>query len=161
MDLTIDDFRVLSAETSARDVRIAQLEMELDQLRRTHEAEVALLQKERDGLWEESQRQASRIAQLETDFENVRFENHWMKQYILLSVERVRLFFTHIPNIEVLSAIKSFVLHVLPQNATAEQIAYASRMMELPMKEPHSQVVHVAGNYTDVHDNGQVHTQND
>ena len=30
------------------------------------------------------------------DFENLRFENHWMKQYILISVDRVRYFFQHI-----------------------------------------------------------------
>lgn len=161
MDLTIDDFRILAEERSDRDVRIAQLEMELAQQRRAHEAELALLQKERDGLWAENQRQECRIAQLETDFENMRFENHWMKQYILLSVERVRLFFTHISNIEVLSAIKSFVMQVLPKNATPEQIAYASQMMELPMVDSQPKVVNVAGNYTDVHDNGQVNTLND
>ena len=52
-----------------------------------------MLKDERDALWAENTSLRERIGLLTTDYENMRFENHWMKQYILLSVERVRDFF--------------------------------------------------------------------
>ena len=156
MEISLQDFNALSAEQSQREVRIAKLEMELQTIQDKHAQEIAALHKERDELWSENNRLREQVVMLETDFENVRFENHWMRQYILLSVDRVRIFFSRMRNIEVLSAVKSFVLNVLPENASAEQIAYANRVMQLPMKEEPPRVVNVAGNYNDIHDNGSV-----
>lgn len=116
MELNTTEFEVLATMISNR--RIETLEKELEASR----AEIARLHEKMD--------------LMQTEYENVRFENHWMKQYILLSVERVRWFFSHMRNMELLSAVKSFVLGVLPENASSEQIAYASKMMELPLDTP-------------------------
>ena len=83
---------------------------------------------------------------LRADFENLRFENHWMKQYILLSVERVRDFFSHIRDFTLLSAIKSFVMDMLPPNATPEQVAYTRDVLQLPMADE-TPLVNVSGDY--------------
>ena len=98
--------------------------------------QIESLEKELEKCKLENARLRERNLELESANENMRFENHWLKQYILLSVDRVRWFFSGIHNLELLSAIKAFVLGVLPENASAEQIAYASKMMELPMDEP-------------------------
>lgn len=44
-----------------------------------------MLKDERDALWAENTSLRERIGLLTTDYENMRFENHWMKQYILLT----------------------------------------------------------------------------
>lgn len=135
MEISFEDFNALSAEQSRRDVRIATLEMELKIQDESHAQELVQLQHERDALWEENQHLKQRLDLLETDFENVRFENHWMKQFILLSVERVRIVFSRIRDIKLLSAVKSFVLDMLPVDASPEQIAFASEVMSLPYSE--------------------------
>ena len=142
MEISLEDFNVLSAERSRREVQIAKLEMELHSQRARHDADVSVLKGERDALWAENMALRERLTLLAADYENVRFENHWMKQYILLSVERVRDFFAHIRDFTVLSAIKSFVLDMLPSNATPEQIAYARDVMQLPMRDEVPSIAH-------------------
>ena len=137
----MDDFNVLSSEQSRRDVKIAMLKMELQMQESKHNQEMSLLIKERDALWAENSSLREELSLMRTDFENLRFENHWMKQYILLSVERVKDFFSHIRDFNLLSAIKSFVLDMMPRNASAEQIAYARKVMELQMPEDSPQIV--------------------
>lgn len=137
----MDDFNVLSSDLSRRDVQIARLEMEIQLLKEKHNSEISVLTKERDALWEENQALKDELSLVRTDFENLRFENHWMKQYILLSVERVRDFFSHIRDFNLLSAIKSFVLDMLPPNATPEQRAFTQDIMRLQMPEDSPQIV--------------------
>ena len=97
-------------------------------------------------------------------YENIRFENHWMKQYILLSADKVQDFFSHIRNIELLSAVKSFVMAVLPDTATAEQIAHANKTMSLPTYEEPQTITmhnpHFEGPMYDVHGNEEVKLDN-
>ena len=137
----MDDFNVLSSDLSRRDVQIAMLEMEIQLEKEKHNSEISLLTQERDALWEENQSLRDQLSLMRTDFENLRFENHWMKQYILLSVERVRDFFSHIRDFNLLSAIKSFVLDMLPPNATPEQRAFTQDVMRLQMPEDSPQIV--------------------
>ena len=141
MEISLEDFNSLSAEQSRRDVQIARLQMELESLKHLHAMEKQALQSRNDALLVQLEQKQKHIDMLSADYENMRFENHWMKQYILLSVERVKSFFTHIRNVEVLSAVKSFVLNVLPENASAEQVAYASQMMQLPMDEEEPRIL--------------------
>lgn len=135
MNISLEDFNALSAERSSRDVKIAQLEMEKTSERMQYQRELDAYKAEREALWKENQELKTKLNMMQEDFENLRFENHWMKQYILISVDRVRIFFSHIRNIEVLSAIKSFVLQVLPENTTDEAYAFVSKTMDLPMQD--------------------------
>lgn len=146
MEISLEDFNALSAEQSRREVQIARLGMELENERQSHARETSALVGERDALWEENNALRGRIADMERAYDNMRYENLWMKHYILLSVEKVQYFFSHIRNIEVLSAVKAFVLGVLPESATAEEMARASKAMELPMEEAGPQfVIETAG----------------
>lgn len=156
MDISLEDFNALSAERSSRDVKIARLEMELSTERLNYQREIEKFMVERDALWKENQELRNQIDLMRNDYENLRYENLWMKQFILISVDRVRHFFQHIRNIEVLSAIKSFVLEVLPENATPEQIAFATKTMELPMQDDKPIMLRVEGDYNDIHDNNDV-----
>ena len=158
MEITLEDFNALSAERSSRDVKIAQLEMTIETERAEHQCEIENYQNERDALWKENQELRKQMDMMQVDYENLRFENHWMKQYILISVDRVRHFFSHIRNIEVLSAIKSFVLQVLPENTTDEAYAFVSKTMDLPMQED-AKIIQVEGDYNDFHDNGNVNVK--
>lgn len=156
MNISLEDFNALSAERSSRDVKIARLEMELSTERLNYQREIEKFMVERDALWKENQELRNQIDLMRNDYENLRYENLWMKQFILISVDRVRHFFQHIRNIEVLSAIKSFVLEVLPENATPEQIAFATKTMELPMQDDKPIMLRVEGDYNDIHENNDV-----
>lgn len=156
MDISLEDFNALSAERSCRDVKIARLEMQLASEQINHECEVNNLMTEVEFLRNEAAELRKKLDLMMVDFENLRFENHWMKQYILISVDRVRYFFQHIRNIEVLSAIKSFVLDVLPEDTTAEAYAFVSKTMELPkdenvsVKAPTNHFIHLSGGWCNV-----------
>ena len=156
MNISLEDFNALSAERSQREVKIATLEFKLQALEIKHKEEMATLLGERDALWAENSSLREQNDLLRTDYENLRFENHWMKQYILLSVERVQHFFSHIRDFTLLSAIKSFVLDMLPPNATPEQRAFTQDVMRLQMPEDLPQIINVAGNYNDIHNNENV-----
>ena len=136
MNISLEDFNALSAERSSRDVRISELERELQEMQRRHEDERVRLQADCDMLRAEKSHLEQQLQWLETDYENVRFENHWMKQYIILSVEKVRDFFRQIRKVEVLAAIQAFVLKVLPDDTPDEQVANVTRLMQLPLDEP-------------------------
>ena len=93
MDISLEDFNALSAERSCRDVKIARLEMQLASEQINHECEVNNLMTEVEFLRNEAAELRKKLDLMMVDFENLRFENHWMKQYILISVDRVRYFF--------------------------------------------------------------------
>lgn len=135
MEISIEDFNALSAERSRREVRIATLKMEQKIMQEHHAQELSELKRERDALWAENLELKHQLEMLTTDFENVRFENHWMRQFILLSVERVRDVFSRIRDIKLLAAVKTFVLEMLPVDASPEQIAFASEVMSIPQTE--------------------------
>ena len=80
MEISLEDFNALSAERSRRDVQIARLEMELQMNKRRHDEEMSALQGERDALWAENGELRRQIDSLQTAYEHVRVENHWMKQ---------------------------------------------------------------------------------
>ena len=148
MDISLEDFNALSAERSSRDVKIARLEMQLASEQINHEREVNNLMTEVEFLRNETAELRKKLDLMMADFENLRFENHWMKQYILLSVEKVQHFFSHIRDFTLLSAIKSFVLDMLPSNATVEQVAYTRDVLRLPVPEDTPrQMVNVSGDY--------------
>ena len=150
MEISVDDFNVLAAERSQREVRIAHLEMELVQVRREHEKEVAMLVAERDGLWDEKCSLERQLEQMKTNYENMRYENHWIKTYILLSVERVKEFFMHIHDLRTLATVKTFILGVLPADATPEQVAFASEVMALPMTDDEFRTFNNYGTYNEI-----------
>jgi hypothetical protein len=147
MNISLEDFNALSAERSRREVKIATLKMELQTQAAKYNDLTADLLKERDALLDEVLLLREQNNMLRADYENVRFENHWMKQYILLSVERVREFFSHIRDFTLLSAIKSFVMDMLPPNATPEQVAHTREVMQLPLTDETPKMVNVSGDY--------------
>ena len=147
MEISIEDFTKLSAEQSRREVQIAKLEMELHAQKVKYEGIITAMAEERETLLTDNIYLKEKLSQMEASYENVRFENRWMRQYILLSVERVKRFFTRMRSIEMLSAVKTFVMDVMPENASPEQIAFASQMMQLPMTEETPMVVNVSGDY--------------
>ena len=136
MNISMEDFNALSSDLSRRDVQIARLEMEIQLQKEKDNNDISLLTRERDALLDENLALKDELSLMRTDF-----ENHWMKQYILLSVERVRDFFSHISDFTLLAAIRSFVLDMLPPNATPEQRAFTQDVMRLQMPEESPQIV--------------------
>ena len=155
--MTINDFSTMASELSQRDVRIVKMEMERDFI--TLREELSEKTRMAEALQEENRLLREKVSLLETDFENLRFQNHWMRQFILLSVERVRNFFAHMQDYRLMSAVKAFVLDMLPPNATAEQVAFANEVMQLPEPEDEAKIV-VNGNYNDIHDNEKLRIDN-
>ena len=77
MELNTQEFEVLA--TMINDRRIETLEREI-------ESQGQLI----ETLKRENEKRHEHMDLMQREYENLRFENHWMKQYILLSVERVK-----------------------------------------------------------------------
>ena len=132
MEISITDFNSLAAEMSRRDVQIERLKMELKNEREEHKLEMELLCQERNGLREDVIVLQRQVGELSLALENVCLENSWIKQYILLSAERVHNFFACHHDFRLLAGLKCFVLETMDAKSTDEQKRVAAKAMTLP-----------------------------
>ncbi len=95
MDLTMEEFQRLADDKSSQAIVIADLERRLAE--RTKET--TLLNE--------------RVKQLEMDNVAARLENMVLKNYITLSVEKIRSFVGHLKGIERFAFLKAFLEYVL------------------------------------------------
>lgn len=152
MEISLEDFKALADERSQKDVKIARLEMEIE-----HQAAViGALSQENGALHaelEEARREHDDVVSL---LDEEKFYNSMLTRFILLSEEKVRLFFKRIADVHVLAVVQAFVLRVLPDDISPEGRRLAEEITQLPLPEPGGTVVQVAGNYIDNHDNENV-----
>lgn len=88
MNLSADEFLSLSTQLSDRDVRVVELEKQLEETRRlllVKEGEVVAL--------------TQRLAEAEQIQQATEIENRYLKQYLWLSWTKIKHFMTHIHDI--------------------------------------------------------------
>ena len=117
MDITIEEFQRMSDEKSQMAIRIAMLEQQVN---------------EKDQVIEELR---ERVRCLEMSNVAEKLTNMWLKNYITLSVGKIKVFLTHMTGIERFALLKTFIEYVLPPEHYQEQLALVNEVMTMP-EEP-------------------------
>ena len=114
MDLTMDEFMRLADDKSQQAMRIAELERQL-----------AVKTSENTRLTET-------VKVLEAANMAAKLENMMLRNYITLSVEKIKAFIGRLKGIERFAILKTFLEYVLPQEHYQEQLLLVNEVMTLP-----------------------------
>ena len=144
MNLSIEEFQRLADDKSQQTMRIADLERQLAQ--KTIENEQL----------------KSKVKQLEMANAAERLKNMLLKNYITLSVEKIKSFVSHLKGLDRFAFLKTFLEYVLPAENYQEQLLLVNEVMVIPEepKKPigdtHNHYVTMTGssvNYTENNNN--------
>ena len=116
MDLTMDEFQRLADDKSLQAMRISDLERQLAETKR----ENAMLK--------------DKVECLEMANTAERLKNIVLRNYITLSVEKIRQFVKHLNGIDRFSFLKTFLEFVLPNEYYQEQLLLVNEVMTIPEK---------------------------
>lgn len=114
MDLTIDEFQRLADDKSLQAMRIAELERQLA---------------ERTGENEQLRTQVKRLEMVNTA---AQLNNMILRNYITLSVEKIKAFVGRLQGIERFAFLKTFLEYVLPKEHYQEQLLLVNEVMTMP-----------------------------
>ena len=114
MDLTMDEFMRLADDKSQQAMRIAELERQL-----------AVKTSENTRLTET-------VKVLEAANMAAKLENMMLRNYITLSVEKIKSFVSRLKAIDRFAFLKTFLEYVLPQEHYQEQLLLVNEVMTLP-----------------------------
>ena len=139
MNISPDEFMSLQDGMSAKDVRIAQLEKQVEQLT-----------EERD-LW---QARALKSGKPMVDGVPVR------SRFIIISRQKLKALVDRIQDVELLAFVAFLLQKVLPNDASAEDCKAIADIIPLPhlprLTLNADGDINVGGNWNDIHDNGDV-----
>ncbi len=117
MDLSIDEFQRLADDKSLQAMRIADLERQLAKTKN------------------ENEQLKSQVKQLEMVNAAERLKNMLLKNYITLSVEKIKSFVSHLSGLDRFAFLKTFLEFVLPAEHYQEQLLLVNEVMVIP-EEP-------------------------
>ena len=117
MEISIEEFQQLADDKTRGAVRIAELERQLA---------------ERMG---ECEQLRNRVGALEADNEAARLEIMMLRNYITLSVEKIKAFVKRLQSLDRFAFLKTFLECVLPQEHYQEQLMLVNEVMTIP-EEP-------------------------
>ena len=117
MDLSMDEFQRLADDKSLQAMRIADLERQL--------AKTKI----------ENEQLKSQVKQLEMVNAAERLKNMLLKNYITLSVEKIKSFVSHLSGLDRFAFLKTFLEFVLPAEHYQEQLLLVNEVMVIP-EEP-------------------------
>ena len=127
MNLSADEFLSLSTQLSDRDVRVVELENQLEEMRKLlmiKEAEnTALTQK---------------LSELVKIHEATEIENSYLKQYLWLSWAKIKNFMSHIHDIQLLAFLQTFMLKTVSETMGARALEVINEVVQLPDEEEKS-----------------------
>ena len=144
MDMTIGELDALTEKISSMRVQIAEMERKLS------EKEIELTEKD-----EMINQLTVENSIIKEEKKNAQIENAYLRNIIILSGERIKEFMKRVVGIERWAFLRTFLEWALPEKSRKEQMKLLDEIMELP-EEQKPKVVHVSGNYNDVHDNTMV-----
>lgn len=142
MDLSIEEFQRLADDKSQQAMRIADLERKLAQ--KTIENEQL----------------KSQVNQLEMANATERLKNMLLRNYITLSVEKIKSFVSHLSGMDRFAFLKTFLEYVLPAEHYQEQLLLVNEVMVIPEepKQPkgdtHNHYVTMTGSSVNYNENG-------
>jgi hypothetical protein len=149
MEISIEELNALSDKTGAMQVRIAELERAL----REQQAENA---RQRD----EIERMKAELVDVQNVTTARYMENIFLKNLLILSGERIKVFMQHLKNIDKWALLRTFVDCCLPDRHRAEQKQLMDELMALPSENTKPQILMqnptFEGPMYDVHDNDDV-----
>ena len=117
MDLSMDEFQRLAEDKSLQAMRIADLERQLAKTKN------------------ENEQLKSQVKQLEMVNAAERLKNMLLKNYITLSVEKIKSFVSHLSGLDRFAFLKTFLEFVLPAEHYQEQLLLVNEVMVIP-EEP-------------------------
>ena len=130
MNLSAEEFLSLSNQLSDRDVKTAELELQLQQTKQLlsiKEAEnVALTQQ---------------LSELQQAHEAIELENTYLKRYLWLSWSKIKNFMAHIHDIRLLAFLQTFMLKTVSEEMGARALEVINEAVQLPDEEkPSTQI---------------------
>ena len=117
MDLTIEEFQRLADDKSQQTMRIAELERRLADIKG------------------ENEQLKERVKRLEVANTAAQLENMMLRNYITLSVEKIKSFVSHLSGLDRFAFLKTFLEFVLPAEHYQEQLLLVNEVMVIP-EEP-------------------------
>lgn len=135
---------MITGQLSEKDVRLARMEQKCAELRQENEQ----LRRKCDEL-------QLKYEQAVASLENERYSIMWLKMYIRLSREKVASFFKHTHDLRVAAIVQAFLLKMLPNQTTADEVLMLAQATELPDDDGRGNT-YVSGNLMDIHDNEEV-----
>ena len=117
MNLSIEEFQMMSDEKSEQAIRIAMLERQVEE--KTRENEMLL----------------EKVKMLEMSNAAEQLTNIWLRNYIMLSVGKVKVFLTRLTGFDHFAFLKTFLEFVLPPEHYQEQLMLVNEVMAIP-EEP-------------------------
>ena len=141
MDLSIEEFQRLADDKSHQTMMIANLERKLAE--KTDENE--LLKR--------------KVEQLEMANAAERLKNMLLKNYITLSVEKIKSFVSHLSGLDRFAFLKTFLEFVLPAEHYQEQLLLVNEVMVIP-EEPKQQKGDTHNHYVTMTGDSASYTEN-
>ena len=148
MEITIEELNALTENTSAMRIQIAEYE------RRLGEKEKIIAEKDEE------------ICQLKNDVKvmtekqkNLNLENSFLRNFLLLSAERIKEFMKRVTGIDTWAFLRTFVEWSIPESARKEQMKLLDEVMALPTEQKPAMVMEnptFQGPMYDVHNNNEV-----
>ncbi len=124
MNLSADEFMSLSNQLSDRDVKTAELELQLQQAKQL----LAIKEAENTAL-------TQRLSELEMSHAAMEIENTYLKQYLWLSWSKIKSFLSHIHDIRLLAFIQTFMLKTVSEEMGARALEVINEAVQLPDDE--------------------------
>ena len=147
MDISIEELTTLSQDRAKDYARIAELERTVKEM----QGRIDNKEKEIEGLRNEN-------AALRVMKDQAEFTNSFLREYIILSAEKIRTFNLSLGGMKEWAFLRSFMSWALPEAHRLKQLEHLDEVMKLP--ENKDKVVfenaHFDGPMYDVHDNDEV-----
>ena len=124
MNLSADEFLSLSTQLSDRDVRVMELEKQLEKTREL------LLIKEA-----ENEALIQQLAEMEQINRATEIENSYLKQYLWLSWSKIKNFMAHIHDIRLVAFLQTFMLKTVSENMGSRALETINDVVSLPDEE--------------------------
>ena len=141
MDLSIEEFQRLADDKSRQTMMIADLKRQL--------AEKT----------DENEQLKSKVKQLEMANAAERLKNMLLKNYITLSVEKIKSFVSHLSGLDRFAFLKTFLEFVLPAEHYQEQLLLVNEVMVIP-EEPKQPKGDTHNHYVTMTGNSASYTEN-
>lgn len=141
MDLSIEEFQRLADDKSRQTMMIADLKRQL--------AEKT----------DENEQLKSKVKQLEMVNAAERLKNMLLKNYITLSVEKIKSFVSHLSGLDRFAFLKTFLEFVLPAEHYQEQLLLVNEVMVIP-EEPKQQKGDTHNHYVTMTGDSASYTEN-
>ena len=124
MNLTADEFLSLSSQLSDRDIKVTELEKQLQDTMQL----LAIKSAENEALLQ-------RLRELEQAHEAIELENTYLKRYLWLSWSKIKNFMAHIHDIRLLAFLQTFMLKTVSEEMGARALEVINEAVQLPDDE--------------------------